>query len=44
MGPRAKSLADRLAAMPDPRKIGSQRHVLLDIIITILGTLSSVDD
>ena len=45
MGSKAKSLADHLAAVPDPRKIRGQRHVLLDIIIiAILGTLSSVDD
>jgi predicted transposase YbfD/YdcC len=45
MGSKAKSLSDHLAAVPDPRKIRGQRHVLLDIIIiAILGTLSSVDD
>ena len=45
MGSKAKSLADHLAAVPDPRKIRGQRHVLLDIIlIAVLGTLSSVDD
>ena len=45
MGSKAKSLADHLATVPDPRKIRGQRHVLLDIIIiAILGTLSSVDD
>jgi len=45
MGSKAKSLADHLVAVPDPRKIRDQRHVLLDIIIiAILGTLSSVDD
>ncbi len=45
MGSKAKTLADHLSAVPDPRKIRGQRHVLLDIIlIAILGTLSSVDD
>jgi predicted transposase YbfD/YdcC len=45
MGSKAKSLADHLATVPDPRKIRGQRHVLLDIIIiAVLGTLSSVDD
>jgi hypothetical protein len=44
VGSKARSLADHLAAVPDPRKIRGQRHVLLDIIIAILGTLSSVDD
>jgi predicted transposase YbfD/YdcC len=45
MGSKAKTLADHLATVPDPRKIRGQRHVLLDIIlIAILGTLSSVDD
>ena len=45
MGSKAKTLADHLSAVPDPRKVRGQRHVLLDIIlIAILGTLSSVDD
>ena len=45
MGSKAKTLADHLSAVPDPRKIRGQRHLLLDIIlIAILGTLSSVDD
>ena len=45
MGSKAKSLADHLATIPDPRKTRGQRHVLLDIIlIAILGTLSNVDD
>jgi len=45
MGSKAKTLADHLSGVPDPRKIRGQRHVLLDIIlIAILGTLSSVDD
>ena len=45
MGTKAKSLADHLATVVDPRKVRGQRHVLLDIIlIAVLGTLSSVDD
>ena len=45
MGSKAKTLAEHLAGVPDPRKVRGQRHVLLDIIlIAILGTLSSVDD
>ena len=45
MGSKAKTLAELLAGVPDPRKVRGQRHVLLDIIlIAILGTLSSVDD
>ena len=45
MGSKAKTLADHLSAVPDPRKVRGQRAVLFDIIlIAILGTLSSVDD
>ena len=44
MGPKTRSLACHLAALPDPRKIQGQRHVLLDILlIAILAELCGAD-
>jgi predicted transposase YbfD/YdcC len=45
MGPRTKSLVCHLTALPDPRNVKGQRHILLDIIvIAVLATLCGVDD
>jgi predicted transposase YbfD/YdcC len=45
MASKPKSLAYHIAALPDPRKVRGQRHLLLDImVIAVLATMSGVDE
>ena len=45
MASKPKSLAHHIAALPDPRKVRGQRHLLLDIMaIAVLATMCGVDE
>ncbi|HNX95511.1 MAG TPA: ISAs1 family transposase [Holophaga sp.] len=45
MAGKSKNLLFHLAALPDPRELRGQRHLLLDVlVIAVLATLCGVDE